>query len=157
MRYILKEAEHSIDHRGYCGYLATVEKEMDPGIYGFASNSAHFDLSSPGSLHDAWLQDLSVTESRGDDSNGSSVLVRISLLGPHHDRMIDFEYQGVSEYSFTKLGTGASSVGLPTGHGDVFTHEIRMEAGVYEHEILFVKGHRFIVKFRAFIHREHLI
>lgn len=154
MKCILAE-DHVIDFERYDEYLTGVEDVMDPRVFEFARNPDHFNLSSPSSLHDAWLEEFRVAESRSDDSDGNRISVTIVLLGAFHDRRIVLEYDGVSGYDFSFSGEVCR--GTVQKHGDVYTHEMRIEEGVHVHEILFADGHRFMIRFKRFSHREELV
>lgn len=153
MQYILTE-DNVIDHNRYSQYLEGIKHLIDDNVYEFAANPDHFDLSSPSSLHDAWLEEFRVTENRNDDSGDILISGSITLLGPFHDRRIILEYAGVVGYDFCFVGEDRSRDGRVPRHGDVYTHEIRLEDGVLVHEILFVNDHRFLIKFRGFSRRE---
>jgi hypothetical protein len=60
MQYILNDKVEGIDYSRYLEYLHTIRHDLPRHIYDFASDPRHFDLSSTSSLHDAWLESLSV-------------------------------------------------------------------------------------------------
>jgi len=115
-------------------HLNTVRDQLPTHIWEFASNSRHYDLSSYESLHDAWLDTLTIGEPRT-DSNLRSVGIEICLLGAYHDRCHTLAYSNVRSFSM-------SSPGIVNGHGDLITHETRLaDDGVFIiHELLFA-GH----------------
>jgi hypothetical protein len=93
----------------------------------FASDPRHFDLSSPSSLHDAWLETLTVREvASGERQEIRRMEVSLCLLGPAHDRRIHLHYTGVTCYSFTAPPCQREAAREHAGHGDLFTHEIRL-------------------------------
>src|SRR5690606_7191039 len=99
MRYILNNKTDGIDFGRYAAYLESVQGLMPPHVYKFASDSKHFDLSSRNSLHDAWLEEVSVRElATGDRHEVRRAEIEMRLLGPFHDRRIHLLYEGVVSY-----------------------------------------------------------
>ncbi len=145
-----------IDFPKYEKYVQSIRAKLPEHIYAFASNPDHFNLESPSSLHDAWLESLVVSEvATGERSEMRKVEVKLTLLGPFHDRRIHLHYTGVARYSFEALpGYGQKH----TGHGDLFTHEIRLgKDGCFIHELLFECNATFLVEFANMRHSEELI
>lgn len=156
MKYILGEKRDMIDYQRYHRYLEEMKNLLDETVYEFASNSDHFDLRSPNSLHDAWLEEFRITENRNKNSSDANISGVVTLLGPTHDRRIILEYAGVLAYNFyfdSKVLTSGGGL----RHGDIYTHELRLEEGVHVHEIIFARGHSFLIKFGSFAYREELL
>jgi len=148
MKYIVNGGS-GWDHRPYWLYLESVRDEMPSHIHAFASAAEHHDLSSPSSLHDAWLEQL-IVEERPALERRRGVQISAQFIGPHHDRHITLAYSEVSFYELR--GPEAASI-----HGDILVHEMRVKApGIFEHEILFATGARFVVAFAGFEHRNEL-
>ena len=156
MQYILTE-DDVIDYNRYLRYLEGIKHLIDGNVYEFAANPDHFDLSSPKSLHDAWLEEFRVKETRKKESDEILITGSIILMGPFHDRRVVLEYSGVSGYDFSFVGEDGRFSGGDPKHGDVLTHEIRLEGDACVHEILFAGGHRFLIRFKGLSHREELL
>jgi hypothetical protein len=156
MQYILNDKVEGFDYSRYLEYLQTVKRYFPDHIYDFASNSLHFDLSSTSSLHDAWLESLTVREFASGSRNEIRKLeVKLSLLGPYHDRMIHLTYSGVERYSFDSPARPGEPRYSHTSRGDLLTHEIRLGThGLFVHELLFERGTTLLVEFSEFAHVE---
>jgi hypothetical protein len=159
MQYILNDQVEGIDYSRYLEYLRTVRRDLPDHIYNFASDGRHFDLSSTSSLHDAWLESLTVREVvSGSRNEGRKLEVKLSLLGPYHDRTINLTYSGVERYSFDLPARPDEPRYGYTAHGDLLTHEIRLGAhGLFVHELLFERGSTLLVEFSEFAHLEVLL
>jgi len=67
-------------------------------FYAFASHTDHFNLDSRSSLHDAWLEALTVRETASDERKQIRQLeIQVCLFGPYHDRRVHLNYTGVCE------------------------------------------------------------
>src|SRR4051812_41651335 len=100
MKHILGKQPGEIDFGRYLAYVESIRERLQPDIYAFASDSRYFDLTSHTSLHDAWLESLSVQEvASGVRHEMRRVEISLCLLGPFHDRRIHLHYTGVSRYS----------------------------------------------------------
>lgn len=131
MDYIL--GERCIDFGAYAAYLATVRDRLPAHVAAFASDERHFALNAPETLHDAWLVGITVREpATGARQELRRTEVDVRLLGPFHDREHVLRYTGVRRYE-------AVGVGVADGHGDLYTHEVRLASdGVgLIHEYLF--------------------
>ena len=153
MELISQKPGH-IDHRRYAAYLETIRGQLPEHIYSFAANPDHFDLHSRNSLHDAWLEDLSITErGEGERSQIRSVEISLCLLGAFHDRRIHLHYKGVRSYEVSM--PSPSLCGHPR---DLFTHEVRVgNTGLVIHELEFQNEGRIIVECADLRHSEELI
>lgn len=158
MEYIITPASNIIDFHSYQKYLLSIKDRLPAHVYTFASDEKYFDLRSPTSLHDAWLETCTIKESGTGNRNQIRMLeVHISLLGQFHDRRIHLSYRGVNSYSFKNQHGGDSSVGKEKNHGDLYTHEIRLSPdGLLIHELLFERG-TFLIEFEEFQHSEELV
>lgn len=146
MQYILHDASDGIDFDRYAAYLETVRAWIPLHVYAFASNVQHFDWMSTSSLHDAWLEELSVSEiASGKRHEVRRAQIEIRLLGPFHDRKIHLLYEGVTSYRWSlPSGNGAPRY-EHTAHGDLYTHEVCLAAnGRLTHELLFERGTFFV-------------
>src|SRR5690606_7438417 len=101
-------------------YLESVQGLMPPHVYKFASDSKHFDLSSRNSLHDAWLEEVSVRElATGDRHEVRRAEIEMRLLGPFHDRRIHLLYEGVVSYRWALPSVNGAPRYEHTAHGDL--------------------------------------
>ena len=124
-----------IDFDAYTEYLSAIEHRLPPHVAAFARDRRHYALDTPETLHDAWLESLTVTEpATGDRHQDRYTKLELRLLGAFHDRIHVLEYTGVQRYSC--VGTRVAA-----GHGDLYTHEVRLAADgtAVEHELLFVR------------------
>lgn len=159
MKYILNEQVEGIDYAAYAAYLETIRHALPDHLYRFAADPRHFDLSAPSSLHDAWLESLTVRETASGSRNELRRLeVEICLLGPYHDRRIHLGYTGVERYIFDTPARPGEPRYTRTAHGDLLTHEIRLGDGdLFVHELLFERGSSLLIEFAGFSHREVML
>jgi hypothetical protein len=144
------------DHRPYWSYLETVKDIMPAELFAFASNPTNHDLSSPNSLHDAWLEEWSIAEVTLPNEKRSKRLIEIRarFLGPQHDRHIYLTYKNVGHYTAHNPEEFASPPTGRVGHGDLIIHELTVvREGLFEHELMFSRGTVFSVQFTGFEHR----
>jgi hypothetical protein len=126
--------ERGIDFDAYSAYLAGIEGQLPPHVAAFARDHRHYALDTPETLHDAWLESIAVIEpAAGDRHQDRHTRIELRLLGAFHDRVHVLVYTGVRRY--TVAGNH-----VVAGHGDLYTHEVRLAAsgGALEHEIVFV-------------------
>ncbi|MGH8620042.1 MAG: hypothetical protein ACREUW_20310 [Burkholderiales bacterium] len=154
MRYILDESDGPIDFDRYLNYLQTIRDRLPAAVYRFASDSANFDLSSHCSLHDAWLEHFNITEpAEGARNELRRIDIKSSYLGPFHDKRILINYIDVIGYSIQTPSTFLGPPSYRTGHGDLITHEIRLDDdNRLEHELCFSRGSVITVCFKGFAH-----
>jgi hypothetical protein len=159
VEHILNSQTAGIDFTRYAAYVETIRHHLPVHVYAFASEARHFDLSSPSSLHDAWLETLTIRESAsGDRQQIRRLEIQLCLLGPFHDRRIHLHYTGVTKYRFDT----PSRFDVPryehAAHGDLLTHEIRLgHAGLLIHELLFERGTAFLIECADLRHSEEII
>jgi hypothetical protein len=158
MEYICKKPG-GIDYPEYEKYLESIREKLPQHVYAFAANPDHFNLESRSSLHDAWLESVAVNEvATGKRSEIRQLEVRLSLLGPFHDRRIQLHYTGVAQYSLKAPPKYDQSRFQHTAHGDLFTHEIRLGLnGLIVHELLFERDATFLIECSDIRHSEELI
>lgn len=150
MKYIYSD-ENGIHFDRYFEYLQSVEQNLSPHVFQFASNLDHYSLESHSSLHDAWLDYAKVTENAfGDRMQNRAVEIELRFLGPFHDKRIFLNYKEVISYELK-----ASE--LNGGHGDLWIHELRMtDDSNLIHELLFFDGRTFRITCHDIIHREEV-
>lgn len=153
MQYI-KPKPGQIDYQRYRTYLESIKDRLPKHVFSFAANPHHFDLSSHSSLHDAWLEQLTVCEkAEGVRGEIRRLEIQILLLGPFHDRKIHLHYTGVKQYSCSMPPNNGGVM-----HGDLFTHEIRLsDAGQIVHELEFERGAVLTIECADIVHSEKMI
>jgi hypothetical protein len=83
MEYIVNSATEGIDFATYSEYLLTIREELPEHIYEFALDFRHYDLNANASLHDAWLESLTVRElASGSRGEVRRLEVKLCFLGP---------------------------------------------------------------------------
>src|ERR1700742_3541208 len=127
MKYIAQVKGSWGDYTQYWKYLESVRHCMLPHIFEFASNPDNYDLASPDSLHDAWLESWKIEEIPTSRKK-RAIQIQARFLGPMHDRYIDLTYRNVRRHEI-------ASVGNSQQHGDLLVHELRVVSnGIYVHE-----------------------
>src|SRR5687768_5944597 len=93
MEHIISSTPGEIDYWRYHHYVDSIRNRLPSHVYAFASNFDHFGLESHSSLHDAWLERLTVDEiAEGERQEIPRLEIRLSFLGPFHDRRIHLHY-----------------------------------------------------------------
>lgn len=131
-----------LDFNGYLRYLDSIQARLSAHVFAFAADPAHYDLQSRSSLHDAWLQSLTVGETaQGDRQEIRRAEIRLCLLGPYHDRHIYLHYTGVEAYAFQSPARHSEPRYLHTAHGDLLTHAVWVNTSdMLVHDIVFERG-----------------
>lgn len=158
MEHILSKPGE-IDYGRYHAYVESIRDKLPAHVYAFASDVRYFDLTSHSSLHDSWLEDLTVREvGEGERHEIRRLEVAIRLLGPFHDVRIHLRYSGVTRYSFVTPARYGHPRYAHTAHGDLFTHEIRLgHDGLLVHELLFERDSTFLIECADLRHSEEAI
>lgn len=144
-----------MDFKKYLEYLETNKKNLPVDIYEFAKDENRHNLSSPHSLHDAWISSITIKENRNKERPfNPKPSIKIELLGPMHDRDIILSYFDVESYEI-KGNKNRFNWG-DTFHGDIDRHEIRLSESLYEHTIWFHSDSVLKIKFRKFEIRENM-
>jgi hypothetical protein len=159
MEHIVNSETQGIDFTRYSAYIATIRDKIPEHVHSFASDSRYFDLNSHSSLHDSWLESLTVREvASGERKEIRRMEVAISLLGPFHDRRIHLHYSGVTLYTFGSPPHYDEERFDHTAHGDLLAHEIRLgHDGLLIHELLFENDATFLIECADFRHFEEMI
>lgn len=152
MKWLKKNSGGTVDFDEYFAYIESIKDVLTPSVYKFASNWNLYSLNSRSSLHDCWLESLTVNENgAGERGACRNCSVSILLLGAYHDRIIKIDYIGVERYSLDAVNLTKSL----RGHSDLVMHEIRIgEQSLVEHEIIFASGGSFKVVFSEMHHAE---
>jgi hypothetical protein len=114
----------------YQAYLAANEHRFPRGAYALATSEWYFRFSPPGAPHDAWLEEVVITEpARGKRKHRRTVSIRIRLLAGNHDGHIELTYPRVFAYRLDLHHGGE-------GHRDWRYDEFRLtDDGHLLHEI----------------------
>ena len=159
MEHILNSETSGIDFDRYRVYVESISSNLPAHVYAFASNPSYFNLDSRSSLHDAWLEKLTVRETgNGERRQIRQLEIQLCLFGPYHDRWIHLNYTGVTQYSFLTPPKYGEPKYSQTAHGDLFTHEIRLgHDGLLLHELLFERGSALLIECADITHSEEMI
>jgi hypothetical protein len=153
MTFILHTDGEPADHHelrrrfeAYNAYLESVRDRMSRSAYEFATAHWHYDPTDPRCPHDAWVEELMITEpSSGDRSEIREIAVTVKLLGAYHDGFIILEYENVFEYSLVSPSRVGALPGY-SGHGDWLIDEITLtKDGHVRHEIEFSSGSVWVI------------
>lgn len=158
MEHIIDRSTGRIDFAQYEKYLNSIRHHLPDHIYTFASNQRHFYPDSPSSLHDAWMESLTIREAASGKRQEIRMLeISLCLLGPFHDRLIHLHYMGVVRYSFEVPPRNGDARFEHTAHGDLLTHEIRLSRnGLFIHELSFERGTMFMIECSDIKHSEKI-
>jgi hypothetical protein len=157
VEYILNTDTCGIDSRRYKQYVDSIRDALPEHVYAFASNEAYFNLASHSSLHDTWLEELTLKEI-SQTGRDRVVQIHLSLLGPFHDRKIHLHYIDVSQYSLAAHPEYEEQRYQRVFHGDLITHGVRLgRDGRFVHELLFKSDATFLIECADIRHSEELI
>ena len=136
----------------YLEYLESHRDQIPKDVYDFIIDPRRHTLDDPGSLHDSWLESLSISEHR---NSPSTATLTLRLLGQQHDRYLILTYSDIVTYNITGDRTPFYAA---TYHGDVLYHEIRVsDDSKLTHEIEFATESSFIVTCNHLSFEEKLI
>lgn len=140
----------------YVEYLTENKNRLPQHVFEFAIDVNRHNLNSPHSLHDAWMNSISIKENRNASRPFEpSPTIDIDLLGPHHDRDICLNYTDIESYIFKGIKNPFNWA--DTYHGDVLSHEVRLtESGSISHELLFASESKIQIVCRDFKCTERL-
>ena len=143
-----------MDFDAYFAYLNKVKHEMPKAVYEFATKVEHYNLTSHESLHDAWLEYLTICEpAEGERKQQRSIEIKTCYLGPFHDCLIYLSYKNVKSYSLQSPAEFENPPTYKTGHGDLLTHEISvLENNLFKHHIKFSRGSTLSIIFEDLEH-----
>jgi hypothetical protein len=159
MKHILNSQTEGIAFTHYAAYDDSIRHLLPPHVYTFASDPRYFDLTSHSSLHDAWLESVTVREAAtGERHEVRRMEITMSLLGPFHDRRIRIHYTGVTHYSLAAPPRYGEPRYDHTAHGDLLAHEIRLgQGGLLVHELLFERDATFLIECSDLRHSEEAV
>ncbi len=128
----------------YREYLDSCKERFPQGALSLATSDWYFNFGDHRCPHDAWLENVTVSESKSDDVEGLRLVsIKILLLNAYHDGEIEFVYRNVYSYSIEASHSDQ-------GHDDWRYDEFRLsERGNLIHEIEWAgygSGHRWIIE-----------
>ena len=136
MKYILSETGE-IELDSYFDYLESISSYLSYSVKRFALDSDRYKLNNCKSLHDAWIDQITIYEKR--QNPVPKCRVELFLLSQCHTRIIQIVYMGVIAYRLSGHQSFiGENVNKSTFHGDILTHEIRLnKKKKLVHEIIF--------------------
>jgi len=150
MKYICTEDDDSIMFDRYLNYILPLKEGIPEEFRDLATESRFYDPASSESLHDARPSKVNISETVGNQVTNEPSCVSIFMEFRGARRMIFLEYSGVTNYC---MKGPDSPTYFDTYHGDLFTHEFRIEKeGEFIHEIAFVTGASMIIAFKSLRH-----
>jgi hypothetical protein len=115
----------------YRKYLEQNKAVFPPRAYELAAADWFYDPADRRCPHDAWLENLTISESGERRASQRMCSISVRLLGAYHDRYIEIVYPRVFAYSLSSFVLGTA-----TSHGDWRFDEFRLsERGHLIHEI----------------------
>lgn len=152
MKYIKDDGCGFTSFDAYFSYLDTVKDQLGERLYAFAADFSRYDLSSKGSLHDAWIRsiDVHIDHGKGDAQDSQSGITLV-LIGPYHDRLHTLKYFGV-KWSSWHLQFGGHD-----RYKDLLMHELRFEHGLLQHELEFDGGKTLEIHCLNIEHHEQIL
>ena len=130
----------------YRQYLATVREFLPVSAFEFAT-ACWRDPEDHRSLHDSWVESLTIFEpSSGDRHEQRSLEIHVRLLGAYHDGHMTLNYREVQSYSLeTPLDSKLPP--LRVGHGDWLYDEVTLsKQNFVQHEVEFRRGSRWLIE-----------
>ncbi|HEX6372387.1 MAG TPA: hypothetical protein VF006_25935 [Longimicrobium sp.] len=118
----------------YQQYVSGARDRFPPGAYALATSGWYYDFDDHRCPHDAWLEELVVSErGSGPGMATRAVDVRIRLFGAYADGHIELRYRDVVRY---RCELWTEEVGEGRTHSDWRYDEFRLsERGLLLHEI----------------------
>lgn len=121
MAYILnKEREENCAEafQRYQQYLRDHQETFPPGAFSLATSEWWYLPTVHHCPHDAWLENITVSEISGAEVRDRIITIQIRLLGAYHDGYIELAYPRVFRY---ELHSSTSARGLGDWRYDEFT------------------------------------
>lgn len=127
------------DYQRYLEYLGSHSDALSALVSGDKLiHSSRFEFGSSDTFHDARMIGLEVRTSRPTNLNDATARFQLSLRlkGPYFDR--EFRLQYVNAWS--------SSIDLAYPTDDLMAHEVRLIDEEVEHEMVFMRGNRLLIR-----------
>src|SRR5688572_8590735 len=81
----------------YSKYLNKIKNKITQSVFEFATSAWHYNFEDHRTLHDSWLQYVTINE-----HINRTTKVNIRLLGAFQDLFIDIEYQNVKKFKISR-------------------------------------------------------
>ena len=119
-------------YQAYVTYLSSIRDRLPQTVYEFAIADWHYDFTNPKCPHDAWVQEIKISEVAGGERHEiRKTQIEIILLGAYHDRLLKVTYSDVASHS-------VNSTHSQDGYGDWLIDEISLSnSGLVVHEVKF--------------------
>jgi hypothetical protein len=151
MKYILENENGFVTYDKYFNYIKSIEMLLPKELYLFASDPDRYNLKSHKTLHDSWIESITINSISNSCFENRQTNIQIKLLGQYHDRMHELVYLDVKAYHLKNVKC------LDRSHDDLLFHEIRYENNLIEHEIIFDNDVEILVLCKKMIHNEILL
>lgn len=135
---------------GYRKYLLSIEEQLPPDVFQFATALWHYDPHDHRALHDSRFRrsELRVDEAR----SGHQLQFEIELVAPFEDGITTLLYEGVTSFSSSLPAQPELSVDVSLG--DWLCDEIRLsDSKRVVHEFAFSSGATYLIECRTMQHR----
>jgi hypothetical protein len=121
----------------YLEHLEAFKSQLPDKVYEFAHAPWHYDVSSHQCLHDAWIEEIVMTENYPPESKKTRHTdLTMKLIGPYHDFILVMEYKGIAGYQ-NMLYPGQDS----NRYYDLLMDEMTpSKDGAFKHSIYMVRG-----------------
>lgn len=142
----------------YYDYLRSIRDALPTDTYDLATGAWHYDAQDHWSLHDSWVEEVSIREEMVDAVRRRRALtITIRLLGPYHDGHAWLHYRGVHRYRIELEGLQQLSE-RPVNHGDWSVDEIRLTSNnTVLHEIQFSSGATWLIECEGVAHKTDIL
>lgn len=117
---------YAFDSNEYPAYFDTIKNKLPAQARSFAEAEWHYDFKNSKCPHDSWVEKVIITEpADGETKADRGLQIKVILLGPYHDGLIELCYFGV--YSYEMRGDlDSAHPRLRRPHGDWLIDEIRL-------------------------------
>jgi hypothetical protein len=127
----------------YFSYIDSIKAHLPESLYLFASDVSRYELSNRKSLHDAWIEEITIQNQYVENSIESKIYLKLVLAS---GAGVSICYAGVQGHEIH----GIPSM-WPDKATDLLTHEVSLEPnGLYSHALVFDRDVYFKVFFRFF-------
>lgn len=142
MKYI-KELNGEFFLSEYQEYIKTRISEFPKGAQSFLAASSYFDFDDEKCPHDAWIENINITEQKLQDCS-REVNIYLKILGNKHNGFIHIDYLNVTSYLCDFFGDKSVT---KKWHGDWIVDEMLiLPNGKLQHEI-YLRAARLLIVF----------
>lgn len=161
-KHIFRDDDGVWQFGAYFAHLDSIRSRIPEALFDLIRNENRYDLSSPTSLHDAWLVSLKLLGPH-ERAPAEVFTIELALLGPLHDREFELTYLSAHHYNIEMLPRPACAdmveyQGATRRKDDLITHEFDVSAaGKLEHRLLFDSGLAIFIACADILFRERMI